>query len=579
MSGRFEKHVCIISFPAGDARIFYCFGIFITFACRIYHTSIGSVTVVWWQYLVLVLFLGFPGKGRYPSGKLNDTSYVSLSGCKSDTVAYMVAALEQRPADSLTPDQRTWLALCGLCLQDKSYSDTIGPQSRIDSVVSYYEQTKSPYLATAYFYKARSLYYVNRYEAAVSFYLKAEKHAESVGDYSLLARINMDIGDFNVYQQYYTKARGRFQKALRYYELAHENHGVYALTSIGYSYLYDESFDVEQALHYFHEALDLAQGDSALTGLVLYEMGLVFYEEFRSDSAKYYFLQSEKISEKNYMKASRSLCLANIYHEEGKQDSVLYHLDAALAAASDIYVSQECYEMKAILAQQAGDYEEANRYRELELACLDSIGRIERSHHEAYVYEHNYHKEQERLRERNTWITAGMVVLVLIGLFALIGLFEFLEKKRMLEHYEGKGRQAEQERDSWVAELFEVQKQKIQAHMETLQKHGTDYETALRTAYNEMLRLDSFPDFCKFADSYLNNLLTKLHVEYPQLDERDLKLCVLHLLQTRNKEISLLLNISVNSVGNTKTRLAKKVGAGSATGLTRLLYDIFARRE
>ena len=115
--------------------------------------------------------------------------------------------------------------------------------------------------------------------------------------------------------------------------------------------------------------------------------------------------------------------------------------------------------------------------------------------------------------------------------------------------------------------------------MQTLQKHGTDYETALRTAYNEMLRLDSFPDFCKFADSYLNNLITKLHVQYPQLDERDLKLCVLHLLQTRNKEISLLLNISINSVGNTKTRLAKKVGAGSATGLTRLLYDIFARRE
>lgn len=450
ISGRFEKLICIAGFPAGDAGIFCRYGNFITFARRIYHTSLGRVTAVWWPCLVGILFLGIPGKGRCPSG--NDTSYVSLSGCNPDTVACMVAVLERQPADSLTSDQRAWLALCGLCLQDKNFSDTIGPQSRIDSVVSYYEQAKSPYLATACFYKARSLYYVNRYEAAVPFYLKAEKHAESVGDYSLLARINMDIGDFNVYQRYYTKARGRFQKALRYYELANENHGVYALTSIGYSYLYDESFDVERALHYFHEALDLAQGDSALTGLVLYETGLVFYEEFRSDSAKYYFLQSEKISENNYMKASRSLCLANIYYEEEQLDSVLYYLDAALAVSSDIYVSQECCEMKAMLAQQAGDYEEANRYRELELACLDSIGRIERSHHEAYVYEHNYHKEQERLRERNTWIAAVMLVLVLIGLFALVGLFELLEKKQLLKHYEGKGRQAEQERDSWVFE-------------------------------------------------------------------------------------------------------------------------------
>ena len=73
-------------------------------------------------------------------------------------------------------------------------------------------------------------------------------------------------------------------------------------------------------------------------------------------------------------------------------------------------------------------------------------------------------------------------------------------------------------------------------------------------------------------------MATKLHVQYPQLDERDMKLCILHLLQTRNKDIAMLLYISINSVGNTKTRLAKKVGAGSATGLTRLLYDIFAGR-
>ena len=511
-----------------------------------------------------------PRKGR--------PSYISLAGCSLDTVAGMVGALDQVPADSLTAGLRAWRGLCRVCLQDKSYADTLGPQSLIDSVMDYYEQAKSPYLATAYFYKARSLYYRNEYDASMPFYFKAERLAEKLDDYAMLARINMDIGEFNIYQQYHKKARLRFQRALQYYKLTREKQNIYALTGIGYSYMYDKEYDPIKALSYFYRALDLSCGDSAQMGIVLYEIGFVYYKINLIDSAKYYLRQSELICENNDEVQSRSLYLALIYCEEGKYDSACYYTDLGIDSTTNIYVKRACYDIKASIAEQVGDNEEADRCRRQILNCSDSIAKIERSQHEAYVYESEYHADQARVRTRNRWIAAVATGAALVFVFLLLAGMHWRRKKLQYEKNEKEGRQTESERNSLIAEQFETVGRRISVRMGDLQRQGLDYETSLRNAYNHILCLDNYPDFCRVVNRQFNNMATKLHVQYPQLDERDMKLCILHLLQTRNKDIAMLLYISINSVGNTKTRLAKKVGAGSATVLTRLLYDIFAGR-
>ena len=512
-----------------------------------------------------------PRKGR--------PSYISLAGCSLDTVAGMVGALDQVPADSLTAGLRAWRGLCRVCLQDKSYVDTLGPQSLIDSVMDYYEQAKSPYLATAYFYKARSLYYRNEYDASMPFYFKAERLAEKLDDYAMLARINMDIGEFNIYQQYYEKARERYKKALFYYDLIEETHdNVYAFIGLGDTYVGAKEFNPEHAIGYYSEAMNLAKGDSALLELIIFQIGYVFYAQGELDSAKHYFLQSENIYKYTNSIPSQSLFLSFIYNKKNSLDSSLYYADIALETTENIYVRRACYDIKASIAEQIGDNEEADRCRRQILDCSDSIAKIERSQHEAYVYESEYHADQARVRTRNRWIAAVATGAALVLVFLLFAGMHWRRKKLQYEKNEKEGRQTESERNSLIAEQFETVGRRISVRMGDLQRQGLDYETSLRNAYNHILCLDNYPDFCRVVNRQFNNMATKLHVQYPQLDERDMKLCILHLLQTRNKDIAMLLYISINSVGNTKTRLAKKVGAGSATVLTRLLYDIFAGR-
>ena len=512
-----------------------------------------------------------PRKGR--------PSYISLAGCSLDTVAGMVGALDQVPADSLTAGLRAWRGLCGVCLQDKSYADTLGPQSLIDSVVDYYEQVKSPYLATAYFYKARSLYYRNEYDASMPFYFKAERLAEKLDDYAMLARINMDIGEFNIHQQYYEKARERYKKALFYYDLVKENQvDIYAYIGIGDTYVCADEFDAEQAFNYYYKALEKAKNDSGWLELIFYQIGFLYYMLDEADSAKYYLLQSEKVSIKNKEFSSRDLYLSGIYYSERDFDSAIYYADMGIQSNPNIYVKRECYTIKVGIAEQVGDNEEADRCRRQILNCSDSIAKIERSQHEAYVYESEYHADQARVRTRNRWIAAVATGTALVLVFLLLVGMHWRRKKLQYEKNEKEGRQTESERNSLIAEQFETVGRRISVRMGDLQRQGLDYETSLRNAYNHILCLDNYPDFCRVVNRQFNNMATKLHVQYPQLDERDMKLCILHLLQTRNKDIAMLLYISINSVGNTKTRLAKKVGAGSATVLTRLLYDIFAGR-
>ncbi len=69
------------------------------------------------------------------------------------------------------------------------------------------------------------------------------------------------------------------------------------------------------------------------------------------------------------------------------------------------------------------------------------------------------------------------------------------------------------------------------------------------------------------------NFLTRLKAEYPELTERDGRLCQFIMMSLTSKEISFLMNISVRGVEVSRYRLRKKLSLDADTNLTSFLNE------
>lgn len=104
---------------------------------------------------------------------------------------------------------------------------------------------------------------------------------------------------------------------------------------------------------------------------------------------------------------------------------------------------------------------------------------------------------------------------------------------------------------------------------------GRDYERKLKNAYYEILHLHSFTGFCATMNGRLFGIVDRLKQLYPSLSEQHYELLVLYLLDLSQEDISLIMNYQMNSLPNTKVRLAHKIHLSSGLELQPHLLEIF----
>lgn len=104
---------------------------------------------------------------------------------------------------------------------------------------------------------------------------------------------------------------------------------------------------------------------------------------------------------------------------------------------------------------------------------------------------------------------------------------------------------------------------------------GRDYEQKLKNAYYEILHLHSFMGFRATINGRLFGIVDRLKQLYPSLSEQHCELLVLYLLDLSQEDISLIMNYQMNSMPNTKVRLAHKIQLSSGQELKPRLLEIF----
>jgi hypothetical protein len=212
--------------------------------------------------------------------------------------------------------------------------------------------------------------------------------------------------------------------------------------------------------------------------------------------------------------------------------------------------------------------------------CDDSIRHVDSQTKGSYI--ETMHNTQKEVVKSRSWI---WYLSLLFILFATGGIYLYILKHKKSEKV------IEQSRADYSREKSEMRKDIMVKKRETLfanidrikeeqkkqEKRTLNFTMRIKNMYNELLHIqDTALFFCEM-DGVLNNLVTKLRETLPEISEKELTYCCLHLLKTPTHDILILLDYeSVNSLKGMKRRLSQKLNIQNATLLNDYLLSILS---
>lgn len=330
----------------------------------------------------------------------------------------------------------TWCLLITQA-RDKNYIKHTS-DSLINIALEYFEKLDDPVRkATALYYEGRVNYDMNRAEEAATFYLRARDVAKNTTDYSLLCLINSHLGTLYLHRDLCTQTTEA-------YEIAHDYSlllGDSATISYSFSYLGRASIicgDMEKAVSYYKEAIDLAEQSRNLRALTLAcaEIAMAYTEMGALDSSLYYQVKSLSIDERSGSLdfSQIRLGIGETYRLIGQFDSAYYYLENALNS-TNLYVKRNASQELYYLYRDFGKYKEAIVHNDLYRMYMDSIENINRSMKISEIQAK--YDRQKLLNENNLLLIQKShfmksALYVLVMFLVLIGSLIFVYQRKLL---------------------------------------------------------------------------------------------------------------------------------------------------
>jgi hypothetical protein len=210
--------------------------------------------------------------------------------------------------------------------------------------------------------------------------------------------------------------------------------------------------------------------------------------------------------------------------------------------------------------------------------CDDSIRKIDLQTKGSYIETmHNTQKEAAQSRSW-IWYLFALIILLVSG-----SIYIYIRKHKMAIQA------VEQSRANYSKEKTEMRKgvllkkrtelltniERIKTEQKQLDKEAGKFDKRIKSMYNELLHIqDSSLFFCEM-DGALNNIIAKLKTNAPDIKDKELIWCCLHLLDVPTHDVLILLDYeSVNSLKRMKGRLAPKLGLENAGLLSDYLLQL-----
>ena len=211
-----------------------------------------------------------------------------------------------------------------------------------------------------------------------------------------------------------------------------------------------------------------------------------------------------------------------------------------------------------------------NKYMEQYKNSSDSVRKIE-SQPKFKVLESLHYadlKAKKAKQEMILFVAILLISMLLSGLLVHVLYKRNKQKKQQLSIVKDELNQKQQHVSKSLSKKIEENKA---SHIIKQKKSKPEL---VKLLYNNTLHLDNWQEFKFEMNHTFNQIIDKLEKEYPEITQRELIWCCLHLLEIPNSDRIDILDTTTDGLYKLKQRLAKKVKLKSTKELDDLLKQI-----
>jgi tetratricopeptide (TPR) repeat protein len=456
---------------------------------------------------------------------------------------------------------------------------------------------------------------------ALKYYRNSLSAYEKINGYSGMAIVTTSIGEIYQDQKNFIKALPYLEKALEASKKINSpeaNHAI-ATALLNLSSVYKDSLNFEKALAYNAEVLKIAyrDNDPLIEALSLENSGRIYFNMNKLQESNNYFLKAlEKYREaedKNSIALIQN-SLAENYLQLSDLKNAEQHASAALQVANNEVGLQlearDALELLIKINTAKGNYNKAFGYQQKYITLKDNLLNEEKSKEitrlemlyetEKKEKEISLLKSEAEKAEILRYAMGGAVLFIVITAFFLYNhqrvknrknkqLYESQQALSAAELNNAKLREDQLQRELefktkelTTSALNFIQKNSLMLEIKDKIKeiqcksdHGLSRElNKLQHIVDHSFNLDNdWNEFRLYFEQVHHNFLSNLKKQFPDLTNKELRLCALLRLNLNIKETTTLLGISAESVKVARYRLRKKLGIGGEESLTNFLMQ------
>ena len=442
-------------------------------------------------------------------------------------------------------------------------------EKRLDDIVSLdwaieycKKENKEDDLALLYFYKGQLLRSLQKFAAAYGYYLKSYDLIKDSDNNYLKGRIKLDLSLINLIRLEHKHALEMANEALFFFRKDGNLHYT-RLAEINISRYFRLRRKNCVAISMDKKMLS-TPSDSVVTGLLLQELGLAYYNLHQFDSSANYFLKSFRYPSKGVNASIRYVSYAELLFDKAEYDSAQYysHLSAHLPAS--YYIRRDASRIIANCAYLKKDFKKMNLYIKYYQDYTDSIQMIDLQEKPSSIETvFSKTKDSDHSHKMLVIVILG-VVLVMSGGVVLV--YKSYRKRKeeasIIDQYKKQITQKSELLIQGLDKKLEIaRKQQSSAR----KKSTSEQRAALdKELYQKALNLDNWDAFSCEMNHAFNNIVSDLENNFSGISQKEIIWCCLDLLNVPVVDRLSVLEATTDSMYKLKQRLAVKLNAKSA---------------
>lgn len=404
---------------------------------------------------------------------------------------------------------------------------------------------------------------IGNYKNSIQLYNDSEKCFQKTGDFDGMMRAKGNVAIVAI------KTGNRQQAIKSLIEIKNKkrlNPLTKATTLLTLGNIYLEASETNKAITYYLEALSLIENTDNTRFKILVNQNLAesYVALKQYDAAFFYNKKSEVLLEKiksNELKSS----LYFLYSEINNGKSQFKE------AYKNLQLHQKFKELSD------------NSEQVLQIQNIETLNKIESQKLDLQI------KEQKiRLLQNEKFIAGIKIFCLILLLIAIVFLLFYLTKKQRkkvkalsqtISQTEDKLEFSQSKTDKMVLNIIKNNDfiERFRDNLKQIQTKSNDSES--KAELNKLIvDLQNFKLINDTKDDLFNQVdaqfTYKLEKKYPALTEEERKICVLIYLDLKNKDMAVILNLSVRSVENCRYRIRKKMDLESNDNLSAVLHNL-----